>query len=370
MPTYSQGKKVIWDAITNDGLRFIDYIPKEIISNKNDQEMKIRLVNGSVFQVIGSDNIDSLMGTNPKIVVFSEYALQSPQAWEYIRPILKVNKGVAIFISTPRGRNHFYDLFRLAQGAEGWFAEKLTIEDTKVLTWADVEQEMKEGMSEETALQEYMCSFDRGIEGSYYSKLIMKMNDENRIVPIPYDPYKLVHTAWDLGWDDSTAILFFQINNNFVNIIDCEEHSTKTLEWYKGLLASKKYKYGTHLFPHDVNTNDGLGLGCTRKEILTDLGIEVTAVDKTFISDGIESVKVLMSSRLMINIDKCQKLEKSLDHYHRTWDEKRKVYSDKPFHDWSSHYCDAVRYMALGMKHVMPGPGSDNDYKALKAYWG
>ena len=131
MPTYSQGKKVIWDSVNNDGFRFLDYFPKQIIANKNNQEMKIRLINGSLFQVIGSDNIDSLMGTNPKIVVFSEAALQDPQAWEYIRPILRVNKGYAIFISTPRGKNHFYELFRMAKQNSDWFAERLTVEDTK-----------------------------------------------------------------------------------------------------------------------------------------------------------------------------------------------------------------------------------------------
>ena len=122
MPTYSQAKKVIWDSTTNDGTRILDFIPQEIIAQKNQQEMKVRFVNGSLMQLIGSDNVDSLMGTNPKIVVFSEAALQTPDAWEFIRPILKINGGVAIFISTPRGRNHFYDLYQMAATQPDWFA--------------------------------------------------------------------------------------------------------------------------------------------------------------------------------------------------------------------------------------------------------
>lgn len=371
LPTYSQAKKVIWDAINNDGFRIIDYIPKELIASMNSQEMKIRLINGSLFQLIGSDNIDSLMGTNPKIVVFSEFALQTPDAWDFIRPILKVNKGYAIFISTPRGRNHFYDLFRTAQSTEGWFAEKLTIDDTHVLSSIDMEQERKDGMSEELLLQEYYCSFDRGVEGSYYSKLLEKMREQERVCVIPYDPYKMVFTSWDLGWDDATAIIFFQMDSSgTIKIIDAEQHSNKTLAWYKDLLLKKGYKYGAHLFPHDVEQVDGLSTGCTRREILEDLQIPVTTVKRNSIADGIETVKSIMSSRLYIN-EKCTELIKSIDNYHKDWDDKHKVYSNKPRHDWSSHYCDSLRYLAEGLSLINSNSGSiENDLKAVRAYWG
>lgn len=370
LPTYSQAKKVIWDAINNDGFRIIDYIPKEIIGSMNGQEMKIRFTNGSLFQLIGSDNIDSLMGTNPKIVVFSEYALQDPKAWDYIRPILRVNKGVAIFISTPRGRNHFWELFRKAQETEDWFSQKLTIEDTGVLNDADMAKERAEGMSEELLLQEYYCSFDRGIEGSYYAKLLTKMHEQERICPVKYDPSKMVFTAWDLGWDDSTAIIFFQLHGTNINIFDCEEHSNKTLGWFKELLMNKGYKYGGHLFPHDVEHVDGLASGCTRRDILEDLQISVTTVPRGVIADGIEAVKGLLGSRIYIDDTKCRALIKSLENYHKDWDDKHKVYSNKPRHDWSSHYADALRYLAEGLSKIDNRGGGEDDYKAARAYFG
>lgn len=371
MPTYSQGKKVIWDSVNNDGFRFLDYFPKQIIANKNNQEMKIRLINGSLFQVIGSDNIDSLMGTNPKIVVFSEAALQDPKAWEYIRPILRVNKGYAIFISTPRGKNHFWELFRMAKDHSDWFAERLTVEDTNVLTAEDVKQEISEGMSEELAQQEYYCSFDRGVEGSYYGKIMNRLSEEDRIVEIMYDPYKMVHTSWDLGFDDSTAIIFFQISGDTIKIIDFEEHHSKTLAEYKAILMSKPYKYGTHLFPHDVENVDGLGTGCTRREILEDLQIPVTTVPRGLVADGIESVKALLTSRVIINSLKCKSLIKSLEHYHREWDEKHKVYSNRPRHDASSHAADSMRYLAVGL-HLVAGNKevNDDDLKAARNFFG
>ena len=140
LPTYSQAKKVIWDASTNESKRLLDYIPSEVIESKNGQEMKIRFTNGSLYQLIGSDNIDSLVGTNPKIIIFSEYAIQSPAAWDYLRPILDVNKGYALFISTPRGKNHFYDLMCMARANAAWYCEVLSIKETGVLTDADIDE--------------------------------------------------------------------------------------------------------------------------------------------------------------------------------------------------------------------------------------
>lgn len=371
MPTYSQAKKVIWDSTTNDGFRILDYIPEQLIAQKNQQEMKIRLTNGSLFQLIGSDNIDSLMGTNPKIVIFSEYALQTPDAWDFIRPILKINGGYAVFISTPRGRNHFYDLYRMAEVQKDWWAQTLTYRDTGILTEEDIQKEIQEGMSEELAEQEYGCSFDRGVDGAFYAKLITKMRNEDRIMPLSYDPYKLVHVSFDLGWDDSTAIIFFQIDGDQIRIIDCEEHSNKTLHWYKALLTDKGYRYGTYLFPHDVEHVDGLSTGLTRKEILEDMQIPVTTVPRSFIVDGIEAVKVLLSSRIIINSEKCTHLVKCLENYHREYDDKRKVYKDKPNHDQFSHMCDSMRYLAEGLRFVQSGMRSaDNDIKAINAYWG
>lgn len=313
---------------------------------------------------------NSLMGTNPKIVVFSEYALQDPAAWDFIRPILAVNGGYAIFISTPRGKNHFWELYRSAQANKEWFCEKLTIEDTKVLTREQYEKEIKEGMSEELALQEYYCSFDRGIDGSVYSKLIYKMRGEDRICALPHDPYKETFTSWDIGWNDPSAVLFFQLNGNYIDIIDAESYNASTLaEWAK-ILKNKPYHYGMHLFPHDVDNIDGLGSGCTRKEILGELGITATTVPKHSISDAIEATKKILASRIRIS-NKCNDLLKSLEFYHYEWDDKHKVYGRQPRHDWSSHFCDSLKYLATGL-HLIGDKNSslDGEYKALRNYWG
>ena len=159
-PTYSQGKKALWEGIGRDGFKYIDHFPKELLDGKpNESEMKIRYKSGSLFQIIGTDDVDKIMGTNPRGCVFSEYSLQHPKAWEYIRPILRENKGWAMFNYTPRGKNHGYDLYQMAKNNPKWFVSKLTINDTDVLTEEDMQEERDAGMSEEMIQQEFYCSF-------------------------------------------------------------------------------------------------------------------------------------------------------------------------------------------------------------------
>jgi hypothetical protein len=157
-PTYSQGKKVIWDSMTNEGIRFLEYIPREIIESTNSQEMKIRLTNGSLIQIVGSDNVDSLVGTNPQGVIFSEYAIQDPRAYQFLRPILVANDGWSLFVSTPRGKNHLFTLYEIARSNPEWYCLKLSIEQTNHIPLSDIEKERAEGlMSYDLIQQEYYC---------------------------------------------------------------------------------------------------------------------------------------------------------------------------------------------------------------------
>jgi hypothetical protein len=250
-PTYSQAKKVIWDSMTNDGKRILDYFPSELVTQKNSQEMKIRMISKtgeeSLFQLIGSDNYDSLMGTNPKGCVFSEYALQDPLAYQYIRPILTANGGWALFISTPRGKNHLWSLAQIAQNSPDWFYLKLSVEDTHHIPMEEIEKEKREGiMSDDMIQQEYYTSFEMGVEGSYYSKYIDHAKREGRISDVPWENGFKVHTAWDIGVHDSTTIIFFQTIGQTVRIIDCYENSKEGLEHYASVIQNKPYLYGTH----------------------------------------------------------------------------------------------------------------------------
>lgn len=114
LPTYAQGKKIIWDGIGSDGFAFMQHFPNYLVAGRSETEMQVTFRNGSVFQVIGTDKIDSIVGTNPIGCIFSEYSLQNPKAWDLTRPILGENGGWAVFVYTPRGKNHGHRLFELA----------------------------------------------------------------------------------------------------------------------------------------------------------------------------------------------------------------------------------------------------------------
>jgi hypothetical protein len=347
-PTYAQGKKVIFDSITNTGERILDYIPEELVEGMNAHEMKIRFKNGSLLQVVGSDNYDSLMGTNPRICVFSEYALQDPRAYQFIRPILTANDGLAIFLSTPRGKNHLFELFQIAVQNPDWYCQKLTVEDTQHISLHEIAKEQASGeMSLDLIQQEYYTSFDMGVEGAYYSKYLDQMRVKGQISTVPWEPAFKVLTAWDLGVRDSTSIIFFQIIGHTIRIIDCYEKSKEGLEHYVKVLESKPYSYSKHIFPHDIRVME-LGSGITRIEKLRQLGIKATVAEDVPLIDGIEAVRSTFN-KVWIDQFKCSPLIKALENYRQEFDAKRKVYKSQPLHDINSHFADAMRYLCVSL---------------------
>ncbi len=357
LPTYSQAKKVIWDSSTNDGKRILNYIPKECIESKNGQQMQVRLTNGSLYQLIGSDNIDSLMGSNPKILIFSEYAMQSPSVWEYLEPIVRGNGGYAIFISTPRGKNHFYDLVNMAKTNPLWFCEVLPIAETGVFAEKDMNELRAEGKSEEIIQQEYYCSFNRGVEGSYYGRLIEKARDEGRVCNVPYDTRTPVHTAFDIGYGDSTSILFWQEVGGELRIIDFYENQGEGIAHYAKILQNKPYVYGTHYMPHDAGSGS-IQTGRTLQDVAYEQGLKATVLEReNDISIGIEAVRSMLSVAYF-DKEKCKHLLKCLENYHKKFNEKTNSYSETPLHDWTSHAADATRYMANARIQYGRGPGS------------
>lgn len=369
-PTYAQAKKVIWDSVTNSGDRILDYIPDSLVDSKNSQEMKIRFKNGSLLQLVGSDNYDSLMGTNPQGVVFSEYALQDPRAYQYIRPILAANDGWALFITTPRGKNHAYELYQIAQNSSNWFAMKLTLDDTRHIPQAEIDRERAEGiMSEDLIQQEYFTSFDMGVEGAYYAKYMDKMRIDGRIGDVPWESNFKVGTSWDLGVRDSTTILFYQSIGNTIRIIDCYENSKEGLEHYAKVLESKPYVYGKHIAPHDIAVKE-FGSGMTRIEKARQLGIKFMVADNISIVDGIEAVRSTLN-RVWIDQNKCVPLIKALENYRQEYDVKNRVYKSQPLHNFASHFADSMRYLCVSLPKTRDGLSSQElDKRYQEAFLG
>lgn len=363
LPTYRQAKLVIWDSITNDSVSFLSFIPKELIVSTNSQEMKITLSNGSIIQLLGSDSFDSIVGSNPRMIVMSEYALCDPRSLSFFRPILHGNGGILMCISTPRGRNHLFDLAEIAKhNPNEWFYQHLTLEDTQHISWEEIQKEIASGeISEDLAMQEYFCSFDMGVEGAYYAKYIDKMRLNNQITQVPWEPAFKVSTAWDLGVRDATCIIWYQKVGQTIRIIDCYEKNKEGLEHYAAIINNKPYSYDRHWAPHDIAVKE-FGSGLTRLEKARQLGIKFesrdngtrSALPQISIEDGIEACRSAFA-KIWIDEVRCAPLIKALENYRQEFDSKRKVYRDRPLHDNNSHFADAFRYLVLSLSRSKDG---------------
>lgn len=352
-PEYSQGKKALWENVDKDGFRTINHAPKEIVKSLNNSEMKIDLINGSTIRIVGASNIDSIVGSNPAGVVFSEYSLIDPLVWGYILPILKENNGFAWFNFTPRGNNHARKLYDGNRSKEDWFVQKYTAKDCGVFSDEELEETRAEYLElygdDDLFEQEFMTSFEAAVMGAYYGKLINDLESKNHIKEVPIYPNIPVNTAWDLGYNDTTAIWFYQKVAGEIRVIDFYEMSGEGLSHYVKVLQDKGYIYGRHFLPHDAG-NHSVDTGKTRLATLSSLGLRnLTILKRSKINDGINEVRNILP---ICFFDK-EKTTRGLDalrEYHKAFDSKNKVWRDKPEHDWSSNASDAFRYLALSIR--------------------
>jgi hypothetical protein len=369
-PTYSQGKKILWDGMDGDGLPFRAHVPDpEILVDKNEVEMqmKVRHVSGgiSIIQIVGTDRLDSIRGTNPVGVAFDEYSFQNPRAWDIVEPILLENGGWAVFVFTPNGKNHAADLWESAVADPQWYTSLLTIRDTKrpdgspVIDEKYIDGLRKRGVDEETIQAEYYCSFTGGVVGSYYAKFIEAAYASGRVTNVPHEPNLPVETWWDLGVGDATAIWFVQRVNRELRAIDYIEASGEGLPYYAKELKDRPYVYSAAVMPHDAKVRE-LGSGKSRVETAAMLGIRpVIVAPKLPIDDGVNAVRQLLP-RFWFDKDKCATRKYSghtglgaLTQYRKKFDEERKVYANTPEHDWSSHAADAFRTGAVGAHEAL-----------------
>ncbi len=371
LPTYKQGRKIVWNGSTKDGRRFLSHFPEQLIEGSNSTEMTLRFKNGSVYQVVGADDPDSLVGPNPIGVIFSEWSLMNPHVFDLIRPILSENDGWAIFIFTPRGHNFAKDLHDKAAENPKWFSQTLTVDDTHAVSTEAIADEREMGMPEALIQQEYWCSFEAPIEGSYYQNQMIFLSDKNRLTNVPHEPLLPVYTAWDLGMDDATTIWFFQIHHHEVRIIDYYENSGEGLPFYAKILDKdhrKEYRYKRHYLPHDVKVRE-LGTGKSRYETLKALGIKPTVIPKTeSIHDRIDDVRNVLP-KCWIDKKRCERGIQCLRSYRKKYDEATQTYSTVPLHDWASHGADAFGGVPYAVfKHARASRNQELPKTALDKY--
>lgn len=372
LPEAAQARKAIWDAVNpHTGKRRIDEaFPHAIRQGTRGDDMRITFRNGSTWQLLGADNFDALVGAPPAGLVFSEYALTNPAAWDYLRPILSENGGDALFMFTPRGRNHAWKLYDLARGNPAWFAELLTVDDTGAIGPDIIAEERRSGMAEDLIQQEFFCGFDAALPGAYYGKLLREAETEKRIGRVPWSPELLTHTAWDLGIGDATAIWFSQVlGGHEVRIVDYYESFGIGLDHYAKVLREKPYVYGEHILPHDAMVAD-LSTGRSRLQTLAGLGIAGRVLPREpNVEDGINAARNLLP-RCWFDAEKCDKGLEALRQYRCDYDRERKIYSARPRHDWTSHAADAFRYLARGLPEAPVAAARRDRYASARANHG
>lgn len=345
-PFYRQAKMIAWDYLKHYGER----IPGIHFDNA---ELTCITPNGSKIHLLGADNEQSLRGPYWDSVIFDEYAQIRPNAWpEIIRPALVDRKGWAIFIGTPKGKNHFWDLWNAVKEKDlkDWSRVMFKASETDILDKEELENARKI-MAPEEYEQEFECSWEAALVGSYYGPLVLDLVNEGGIGDVHHDPNYPVHTAWDLGVDDETVIWFFQLTpGGEIRIIDYEHGSNASLEIWISVIKNKKYIYGSHLGPHDINVRD-YSTGKERINFARAMGIQFSMVPRHNVADGIQAVRSILP---MCRFDqmKCHHGIEALKSYRKEYSQRLSVYRDRPYHDWASNPADAFRTLAMGLEII------------------
>lgn len=364
-PTYGQSKRVAWEYIKD----FTKNIPG---ARANEADLRVDIPRPDRgdkirFMLLGADNPDSLRGIYLDGVILDEYAQCDPIIWgQVIRPALSDRKGWAIFIGTPKGQNHFYNIYyqgvELAGQGRNWFCQMYKASETGVVDEEELD-EAKATMSEEEFEQEYECSFSAALLGAYYGKYLNDLEKRGRIIDFDYDPTCAVSTYWDLGISDTTAIWFIQQVGSEIRVIDYIENAGVGLEWYAKEIQNRPYVYEQHGIPHDGAARE-LGTGRSRQETLLDYGLRTHIIPRQSVADGINSVRILLKKNIWFHKTNCARGIEALKNYQRKYDSKNQMFVDKPLHNWASNGADAFRMAGLDLQ-LPENKFNINNYTAI-----
>lgn len=363
-PEQKQARKAIWNGVNGHTgkRRIFEAFPQQLIRRMQDDDMFIELQNGATFQLIGSDRFDSTVGSGPKGIAYSEWALSNPSAWAYHSPMIRETGGFAAFITTPRGNNHAKTMFDRAQGNKTWFSEVLSIKDTKALSQEDLDEALQEyqdlhGIELGRAFfeQEYECSFAGAMVGAYFGAEMARAERQGRLCPVEIDWSHPVHTVWDLGKAVNNPIWCFQVIGGQPRLVDFYRPESDDLEDWCRWLDDKGYK-GIDYVPHDIIVQEW-GTKRTRFETLKLLGRRPKRIPMVSVADGLQAARKTINlavfhagtdergERMQLGCD-------GLKSYRREWDDELKTFRENPLKDWAEHIGSAFRYMGLAWKDV------------------
>jgi phage terminase large subunit len=315
--------------------------------------MSILFKNGSRWRVVGTDNPNSLVGTAPAGIVFSEWALSNPSSWAYLAPILEENGGWAMFITTPRGRNHAHSMYEMARKSKNWLAMTSNVINSgypldRVETQrAEYHEIFGEDAGDALIEQEFYCNWDAAILGAYWGRELTRALAEGRITEVWAEPGAPIHRAWDLGVGDSMAIWFFQMFAGEIRVLDFYQNHGLGIDHYAKIIR-KDYNIrgGIDFVPHDARFREMGNEGKMRLTSMIEDGLNPEVVTNHKVEDGINAARRILP-RCWFDEERCGKGLEMLRHYRAEWDDKRRTFNDQPEHDFSSHASDAFRYLAM-----------------------
>jgi hypothetical protein len=337
-PTYGQAKRVAWDYLVK--------YAEPLGGTSNISELRVDFW-GRRIQLFGSDNPETLRGQYFDGVILDEIGDQNPKIWtDVCRPSLVDRQGWCLFIGTPKGHNHFKELRDRAKTDDGWGLLEFKASETGVVNQDELNA-AKHEMGEDKYRQEFECSFDAAVEGSYFGQILNELEEKKHMQEIPREELSRTFTAWDLGMGDSTSIWVAQLVGTEVRLLDYYENHGVGLDHYVKWIKDNDYLKAEHILPHDVRVRE-LGTGKSRLEMLEESGLEIKISPRMGLDDGIQAVRRLLP-RCWFNVPKVQTGLNCLRNYRRDYDEKRKIFYERPLHDWSSHGSDSFRYLALGL---------------------
>lgn len=355
---YTTAHNDIWIAQTASGMRFLDMIPQSMVVRTNVNDHEIELTNGSIIKLIGIENSDKLVGVGVRGIVFDEYAVINPHSVDYLMPTLGDTNGWVIRISTPRGKNHFYEAYQFAKNHP-----EFALADTRHCGMPEVAQYMDPGFLERRRLeiiskygndalyqQEYLTSWTTPNSGSVFGALMNILRDSGRLTAVPRPTVdKQIYAAWDLGNSDSTSIVFFYVDEiGSPRVFDHIENRNESAEWYvdemkhRGLLE----RVSVHFLPHDAAYHKG-AYNETYQQVLDTLGVRNTVVlnKPGRIADKLGYLRRLFSG---MKIDSSlTRIVECLDKLEYEWDAKNNIWSKTPTHKGGFSDCvDSLCYMA------------------------
>jgi hypothetical protein len=355
-PTAKMGFKNFWNNIENDGFKTIEHIPKSLIKRQSNDEddMRIELINGSVFMVLGAGNAEALRGANAKKYIFDEFADQYIEAVNVVAPIIEANGGKMVYMGTPK-----------IDGINGETMRRMHFQfkkaDNKYTCYIDAHHYMTDVQLEKIRQgyilrngndfkyrQEMLLDWGQSSSSSYYGQIMSLKDKDGSIGEFSYNKAYPVFTAWDLGKADAMVVIFFQFFKGRPRIIDIIEKSGSNIKAMARELKAKPYVYGWHFLPHD-GTVASLNDGISRLTTLQEEGItNASTLKRQGVGVGIGYVEEWLK-KILINVGTTGTFHRRIRQYKKKFNPETGNYAGAD-HKTQSHIADALRYMCTALK--------------------